>query len=178
MIDKTLIQFVDDKERGVQFLDISPILADVNAMTLIHNALVSYCMQGPFYKDPTPGAIIAIESRGFIFAASVAKSLHLPLIMCRKAGKLPGKTMQVKIQNEYDTYIMELPIDMIERFQNYVLIDDVVATGGTFSAISQALQNKNKQVQCLAAIELIMPHICEFQAAIEVKLPNSKIQGE
>ena len=122
-----LIRTIPDYPKpGVIFKDITPLLANGDALHTVTDALSSFA---------TPTACIAgIEARGFIFASTVAANLHRGFIPIRKSGKLPFTTHAQSYALEYGEAIVEIHIDAIERDQQVLLIDDVLATGGTMCA--------------------------------------------
>jgi adenine phosphoribosyltransferase len=122
-----LIRTIPDYPKpGVIFKDITPLLANGNALHAITDALSAFA---------TPSACIAgIEARGFIFASTVAANLHRGFIPIRKSGKLPFTTHKKSYALEYGEASIEIHIDAIAPGQEVLLIDDVLATGGTMCA--------------------------------------------
>ena len=113
---------------GINFKDIVPLLADKKAYQYSVQKLSEAAWQ------MNAEVIVAIESRGFIFAAPVAFSLGVPFVPIRKKGKLPGKTIRMEYSLEYGIGELEIPQNGINRDANVVIIDDVLATGGTARA--------------------------------------------
>lgn len=113
---------------GVNFKDIVPLLADKTAFQRCVQRLSELAWAA------NAEAVVAIESRGFIFAAPVAFSLGVPFIPIRKKGKLPGKTARLEYDLEYGSGTLEIPQDGLRRGNRVVVIDDVLATGGTARA--------------------------------------------
>ena len=115
-------------KEGIIFRDISPLLASPEAFSFAVSAM------SDAVKGCGAGAVVAIESRGFIFGAPVAMRLKLPLVLVRKPGKLPGDREQVSYGLEYGTDTLELKRGMIAAGSQVVIVDDVLATGGTAAA--------------------------------------------
>lgn len=120
---------------GVTFLDISPILADP-ALYLRAVGLIDRVLLG---TDVT--SIVAIESRGFVFAAAEAARMQKPLILCRKAGKLPGATHDIRYDTEYSQDILSIQ-QTAKPGDRPLIIDDILATGGTVCAVAELLRSQ------------------------------------
>jgi adenine phosphoribosyltransferase len=130
----------DFPKKGIIFKDITPLLHDKDAFQATIDELASV------YKDEKIDGIIGIESRGFIFAAALAYKLKLGLIPVRKKGKLPYKTKSVSYQLEYGTDTLEIHADAIKPNARILIIDDLLATGGTVQAVSQLVKEQNAQI--------------------------------
>jgi adenine phosphoribosyltransferase len=113
---------------GVVFKDVAPLLADPQAFSTVIDVLVMAVGRG------TVDRVIGIEARGFILAAPVADRLGAGFVPARKAGKLPGRTSSVSYELEYGLETLEVQSDAIARDDRVVIIDDVLATGGTAAA--------------------------------------------
>jgi adenine phosphoribosyltransferase len=122
----------DFPKPGILFKDITPLLADPVAFRATVDGLC----------DRTQGAegIVAIESRGFLFGAGMAIQLGLPLQLVRKPGKLPYQTVSVAYQLEYGSDRVEMHVDAIEPGRSYVIVDDLIATGGTAAAAADLVE--------------------------------------
>lgn len=127
---RALIRDVADFPKpGVGFKDITPLLEDVVGFRACIAALAARI------AEHRPDALLAIESRGFIFGAPLATLIGLPLIVVRKPGKLPRRTESVAYQLEYGEDRLEVHADAIVAGRRYVIVDDVLATGGTAAAV-------------------------------------------
>ncbi len=113
---------------GIQFKDITTLLRDKDAFRQVIDILADR------YADHKLDAIVGIESRGFIFSAPLAYRLGVGLVPVRKAGKLPGATHQIEYDLEYGSNKLEIHRDAFEPGARVVIIDDLLATGGTISA--------------------------------------------
>lgn len=118
----------DFPKPGIMFRDITPLLANPSAF----NTTVD-CFAEAF-ASTKPTAILAAESRGFIFAAPLALRLGAAFVPVRKPGKLPHKTHQFRYDLEYGSDVLEMHTDAIEPGSRVLLIDDLLATGGTIQA--------------------------------------------
>ncbi|MBI4570798.1 MAG: adenine phosphoribosyltransferase, partial [Chloroflexi bacterium] len=97
-----------------------------------------------------PDAIVAVESRGFLFGAPVAERLSLPLVPVRKAGKLPSERMSVEFSLEYGESQLDIHTDALERGQQIVIVDDLLATGGTAAAAAKLVERLGARVRAIA----------------------------
>ena len=124
----------DFPEPGIIFKDITPLLANPNAFDHALGELATMCGDVDFE------AIVAVESRGFIFGAPLARKLGKPLVPVRKAGKLPSDTHSVAYDLEYGSNVLEIHSDGIAPGQRALVIDDLLAIGGTLSAAAQLVE--------------------------------------
>jgi len=147
---KALIKDVPDFPKpGIVFKDITPLLADARAFGAIIDHLAA--RSAKLRAD----GILAIESRGFIFGAALADRADLPLHLVRKRGKLPRATVSVEYALEYGTDHVEVHKDAIAKGGRYLIVDDVIATGGTAAAVAKlTLQQGGEVAACLFVLEL------------------------
>lgn len=127
-LDSAIRKVPDFPHEGILFYDISSILTNPEAFAYCVEALSDY------YRDKGLDAIAAVESRGFIFASPVALELGLPLVLIRKKGKLPGTTKSLSFKLEYGEDTIEVHEDDVQYGANILMVDDLIATGGTLSA--------------------------------------------
>ncbi len=139
-LDKSIRRVPDFPKPGIEFYDITSILTNPEAF--------NYCLQKMYelYKDSKIDAIAAVESRGFIFAAPLAHQLGLPLILIRKKGKLPGETYSCSYALEYGTATIEAHKADIKKGQKFLVVDDLIATGGTLAASKKLLEMGGAEV--------------------------------
>lgn len=124
----------DFPKKGIIFKDITPLLRDKNAFTAAIKALAE-----PYRKSDLH-AVAAIESRGFILGAALALELGIGFIPIRKPGKLPYKSRRRQYALEYGTDAIEIHEDAVTKGQRILLVDDVIATGGTARAAADLLK--------------------------------------
>lgn len=134
----------DFPKPGIMFKDITPLLADPAALTAAVELLAA-----PF-RDKQIEAVVGIESRGFIFAAAVARELSAGFIPVRKPGKLPYKTSQVTYELEYGTDSVEIHLDAIKPGQKVLMMDDLLATGGTMKASCDLVTSLGGDITAIA----------------------------
>src|SRR5260370_12743038 len=139
----------DFPKPGIVFKDITPLLADPGAFAEAIKQLVDH------YRDQPVDAVAAAEARGFLFAAPMALILKRPLIPLRKPGKLPHRTYSLKYDLEYGTAELQVHIDGVVSGHRVLLIDDLLATGGTMQAGIQLIEKAGGQVAgCAFLVEL------------------------
>jgi adenine phosphoribosyltransferase len=133
-LDEAIRKIPDFPKPGILYYDITSILTNPKAFAFCLSALEKRC------KALKVDALAAIESRGFLFAAPLASSLKLPLILVRKKGKLPGKTVSRAYNLEYGKAEIEIHVDDIPVGGRVAVIDDLIATGGTVKAACDLLR--------------------------------------
>ena len=149
-LNKTMRDVIDFPSKGIIFKDITPILADINLYDEVIEVLASQ------YKNKNISKVVGLESRGFIFGISIAQKLGLPFIPIRKKGKLPYKTISTDYQLEYGTASIEIHTDAINEGENILIVDDLLATGGTASAAVELVKKlKGNIVACVFLTELL-----------------------
>ncbi len=132
-LDQAIRKVPDFPKPGILYFDITSILTNPEAFRFCVKELERLCLE--YQAD----AIAAVESRGFIFAAPLALELSLPLILIRKKGKLPGKTVSQAYSLEYGKAEIEIHEADIPRGKRIIVIDDLIATGGTVGAACRLL---------------------------------------
>jgi len=149
-LKKTIRDIPDFPKAGILFKDITTLLKDKKAFKLAINALAKN------YKNKKIDKVVAVESRGFIFGSVLANKLNAGFVPVRKKGKLPGKTNSVTYELEYGTDTLEMHDDAIEKKENVLIVDDLLATGGTAKAVTELIkQNEGKVVGIAFLIELL-----------------------
>jgi adenine phosphoribosyltransferase len=131
---KNLRNIPDFPIPGIQFKDVTSLFKNPECLREMDNALYE------LYKDQGITKIVGIESRGFVFAAPLAERLGIPLILIRKKGKLPGQTYSCKYALEYGTAEIEVHKADIKPNQKILVIDDLIATGGTLKASQNLIE--------------------------------------
>ena len=132
---KKYIRSIEDyPKKGILFRDITTLIKNEKAFCECIDQIVERCKQFQFNK------LAAIESRGFVFASAVSYLLKKPFILLRKKNKLPSDTHSVEFELEYGTAVMEVHTDAIDKNDNVLLIDDLIATGGTAEAAAKLIE--------------------------------------
>lgn len=145
LITTHLREIPDFPEPGVLFRDITPLLADGDAFRELVQRLADH------YRGQVD-AIAGLESRGFILAAPLATTLGIGMITVRKAGKLPGPVIGVDYQLEYGQARMELRPESVKPGSRVLIIDDVLATGGTAAAAVELIHRCQADVAAVAVL--------------------------
>lgn len=147
---KSKIRDVPDfPKKGILFKDITPLLQDRKVFAKVVDALAKR------YAAEKIDAVLGIESRGFLFGAALAYRLGTSLVPVRKAGKLPYKTVQTSYDLEYGSATVEMHVDAVSKNGRVVVIDDLLATGGTASAACELVEKLGgKVVECAFVVEL------------------------
>ncbi|MDQ3629580.1 MAG: adenine phosphoribosyltransferase [Actinomycetota bacterium] len=145
----TLIRDVPDYPKpGVVFKDITPLLADHAGFTMVVAALADVAGD----LDAPVDAVVGIEARGFILAAPVALALGVGFVPVRKAGKLPGPTHEVSYSLEYGEATLQVHRDALVPGDRVLIVDDVLATGGTVAATRDLVGHCGAEVAGVAVL--------------------------
>jgi adenine phosphoribosyltransferase len=147
----SLVRDVPDfPEPGIMFKDISPLLADHAAFVSVVEALAAAVRDdaGRAAVDKVAG----VEARGFILASPVAVSLGVGFVPVRKAGKLPGEVIGQSYALEYGEATLEIPLDALAPGERVLVIDDVLATGGTIEATAQLVSRAGATTSAVAVL--------------------------
>ena len=145
-LKNTIKDYPDFPKKDIIFKDISPILANPDLFSDLIDKMTEY----PFLK--TTDALIAIDSRGFIFGSALAKLLKKPLILARKKNKLPGLVIERNYGLEYGNDKLCIQESAILPFQKFVIVDDLLATGGTAKCVIDMLKDKKKDILALSVV--------------------------
>jgi len=121
----------DFPRKGILFRDITPLLSNPDAFDWAISEMVGIA------KDLKPDVIVGIESRGFIFAIPISMNLSLPFVPVRKKGKLPYQTLSASYELEYGEDKLEIHNDALSSGSRVLIVDDLIATGGTIKACSE-----------------------------------------
>ncbi|XP_022367158.1 adenine phosphoribosyltransferase [Lutra lutra] len=152
LVARRVRSFPDFPVPGVLFRDISPLLKDPAAFRACISLLTRHLRQ-------THGGdidyVVGLDSRGFLFGPSLAQELGLGCVLIRKRGKLPGPTVSASYTLEYGKAELEIQRDALEPGQKVVVVDDLLATGGTMRAACELLGQLQAEVlECVSLVEL------------------------
>jgi adenine phosphoribosyltransferase len=143
----SLIRTVPDfPKKGVRFKDITPLLSDPKAFHIVIDELTER------FVGEHIDAVAGIESRGFIFGGALAARLNASFVPLRKPGKLPGETDCVSYNLEYGSASLEIHVDSMESGANVVIVDDLLATGGTAAAAGELIRRQGGYIVAYAFV--------------------------
>ena len=138
---KKMIRDVPDfPKEGILFKDIAPLLQDKNAFRQAIDAIAAQ------WADKKIDVVVGIEARGFLFAAALAYKLGAGVVIIRKPGKLPYKTISFEYKLEYGTNTLEIHEDAIKPGQKVLIVDDLLATSGTTESIIRLVEKMGGEV--------------------------------
>ena len=144
---KRLIREIPDfPKQGILFYDITTLLKDPTGYATLIDALAEH------YIDAKTDLILGMEARGFIFAPALAYRLNAGFVPIRKPGKLPAETAKVSYDLEYGSNVLEVHKDAIQKGQRVLIVDDLLATGGTAAATAQLAQSLGAEIAGLGFV--------------------------
>ena len=148
-LEDLIITYKDFPKKGIDFKDVLEILQYPD----IFQELILNMSSNQFLKDAE--ALISIDARGFIFGSAVALDSSKPMIVARKPGKLPGHILTREYDLEYGKNSLSIQSNALKKFNSFVIVDDLLATGGTVNCVSKLLQDERKEILgLLTVIEL------------------------
>lgn len=138
MFDFSTVRVIDDfPTPGIKFYDITTLLNNGEEFRKAVDDMIAIA------REEKPDVVLALESRGFFFGPAIAHELGLPFVPVRKKGKLPSDTYEMTYALEYGTATIEMHIDAIKENQRVMIVDDVLATGGTMQAAVELVKKFN-----------------------------------
>jgi adenine phosphoribosyltransferase len=168
IIEKAVRKVADFPKPGILFYDITGILVDPKAFACCIDTMEE------LYAGAAIDGIAAIESRGFLFAAPFALRRGLPLILLRKKGKLPGETFRIGFTLEYGEDVLEVHRSDVRPGQRLLLVDDLIATGGTLNAAAKLLALGGAKVMGIFGV-VGLPFL-NYQKALSAFTVNTLVQ--
>ena len=139
-LDKAIRKVPNFPKAGILFYDITSVLSNLEAFGFIESRMIDLYRHKPIDK------IIAIDSRGFLFAPLLAKALKIPMVLARKKGKLPNETYQAQYDLEYGKDIIEIQKLDLNKGEKVLIVDDLIATGGTITAIKSIVDKAEANI--------------------------------
>ena len=144
---KTIIcDYPDFPKKGIIFKDLLPILRTPN----IFNQLINNMVISKISKDAD--AILGIDARGFIFGSAMAFASSKPMIVARKPGKLPGNLIEKTYSLEYGSNSLSIQKESLKDFRKILIVDDLLATGGTISCVIDILESLEKEITGISVV--------------------------
>ena len=157
--------YKDFPKKGVVFKDVLGILQDPEAF----NELITRMSSSQIINNSE--AIISIDARGFIFGSAVSLKSSKPMIVARKPGKLPGEIVKQQYNLEYGVNSLSIQKNSLNKYSSYVIIDDLLATGGTVKCVADLLLKNGKEVKGL----LTVIELCKLQGRSKFNFPVESI---
>lgn len=153
MVGESLKRYIrnipDFPKKGILFRDITTLLKNSNAFKKVIDIFYRR------YRNKKIDIVVAIEARGFIFGSVLAYKLNAGFVPVRKKGKLPSETVEVIYSLEYGKDVLAIHKDAIKKFQKVLIVDDLLATGGTVKAVIELVEKLGgKIIECAFLIEL------------------------
>ncbi len=145
-LKKYIRDIPDFPEKGIIFKDITPLLKSPKAFKYVIDAFTEY------FENKDINTVVGIESRGFIFAGALAYKNNWEFVPVRKPGKLPYKTIGEEYTLEYGTNKLEIHEDAIDRSSKVLIIDDVLATGGTLRATANLVKKLGGEIKGIGVL--------------------------
>lgn len=145
-LDKAIRKVPNFPKPGILFYDITSIFTNPEAFRYCVSKMIET------YRNDKIDGVIAIESRGFILGSCYAEKQGLPLVLARKKGKLPGKTLQQSYDLEYGSATLEIQVADLPPGNRWLIIDDLIATGGTLNAVAKMVEKSGSAVAGIFSI--------------------------
>jgi adenine phosphoribosyltransferase len=145
-LDRAIRKIPDFPKPGILFYDITSIFTNPPAYAFVVDRMLET------YPDGTVDGVIAIESRGFLLGSAFALVKKIPLVLARKKGKLPGKTIEASYALEYGEATLQIHVDDLTPGKRWLIIDDLIATGGTLEAVASMIERQNAKVAGIFSI--------------------------
>ena len=165
-LESLIKTYSDFPKKGIAFKDILGIMQDPE----VFRELILKMSSNKVIKSSE--AIISIEARGFIFGSAISLQTSKPMIVARKPGKLPGELIKENYNLEYGKSTLSIQKESLEKFNSYVIIDDLLATGGTIECVANLIRKSGKKVNgSVTVVELTELHgRCRLDFPIESML--------
>ena len=162
-LESLIKTYNDFPQKGIAFKDILGIMQDPE----VFRELILKMSSNKVIKSSE--AIISIEARGFIFGSAISLQTSKPMVVARKPGKLPGELIKENYNLEYGKSTLSIQKESLEKFNSYVIIDDLLATGGTIECVANLIRKSGKKVNgSVTVVELAELHgRCRFDFPIE-----------
>ena len=165
-LESLIKTYNDFPQKGIAFKDILGIIQDPE----VFRELILKMSSNKVIKSSE--AIISIEARGFIFGSAISLQTSKPMIVARKPGKLPGELIKENYDLEYGKSTLSIQKESLEKFNSYVIIDDLLATGGTIECVANLIRKSGKKViGSVTVVELVeLSGRCRFNFPVESML--------
>lgn len=145
-LDKAIRKIPGFPKPGILFYDVTSIFTNPRAFKHVLNSMLE------IYKETEIDGVVAIESRGFLLGAPFALKRKIPLVLARKSGKLPGDTVKQSYSLEYGEATLEIHISDLTPGEKWLIVDDLIATGGTLEAVARMIELQKAEVAGIFSI--------------------------
>ncbi|ABM70514.1 adenine phosphoribosyltransferase [Prochlorococcus marinus] len=145
-LEDLILTYKDFPKKGIEFKDVLEILQYPD----IFQDIILKMSSNQFLKKAE--AIISIDARGFIFGSAVALESSKPMIVARKPGKLPGQLLTREYDLEYGKNSLSIQVNALKKFNSFVIVDDLLATGGTVKSVSRLIRDQKKKILGLITV--------------------------
>ena len=142
--------YKDYPKKGIEFKDVLGIIQEPK----VFKELILKMSSSQIIKNAD--AIISIDARGFIFGSAISLQISKPMIVARKPGKLPGELLKKEYDLEYGKNSLCIQKKALQKYKSYVIVDDLLATGGTVNCVSKLIEDSNKEVKGLLVVVELM----------------------
>ena len=164
-LEDFITTYKDFPKKGVAFKDVLEVLQE----PVVFRQIILKMSSSQLIRNSE--AIISIDARGFIFGAAIALQTSKPMIFARKPGKLPGEIVKESYNLEYGQNSISIQIKALKRYSSFVIIDDLLATGGTAECVAKLLKKNNREISGLVTVvELV-----NLQGRKKLKFPVEAI---
>ena len=164
-LEDLILTYKDFPKKGIDFKDVLEILQYPD----IFKDLILKMSSNQFLKNAE--AIISIDARGFIFGSAVALESSKPMIVARKPGKLPGHILTREYDLEYGKNSLSIQKNALKKFNSFVIVDDLLATGGTVNCVARLLRDQRKEILGL----LTVVELKKLEGRLKLKFPVESI---
>ena len=149
-LEKLILTYKDFPKKGINFKDVLEIMQEPE----VFKELILKMSSSKILKNSE--AIISIDARGFVFGSAIALQSSKPMIVARKPGKLPGDLVTEKYNLEYGENSLSIQKKSLKKYNSFVIVDDLLATGGTVDCVANILSRNNKEILgLLTVVELV-----------------------
>ena len=149
-LEKLILTYKDFPKKGINFKDVLEILQEPE----VFKELILKMSSSKILKNSE--AIISIDARGFVFGSAIALQSSKPMIVARKPGKLPGDLVTEKYNLEYGENSLSIQKKSLKKYNSFVIVDDLLATGGTVGCVANILSRNDKEILgLLTVVELV-----------------------
>ena len=160
-LDELIDTYKDYPKKGVEFKDVLGIIQEPK----VFKELILRMSSSKLIKKAE--AIISIDARGFIFGSAISLQASKPMIVARKPGKLPGELFKKDYSLEYGENSLSVQKKALQKFKSYIIVDDLLATGGTVNCVSKLLESNQKEVAGL----LVVVELSKLEGRLKLDFP-------